>query len=86
MGKFDKTFDTKEDLTDRDHFFDENDVVDRVCPVCGSEDIDCMWDEGDGFDTLMKGYECCDCGSRFSYTWWISAVVVESDGRFNKED
>lgn len=74
------------DLTDLDHFPSDTEPVARICPVCGSRNIIKTDADNTDFDTIINGYRCNKCSSDFSYTYWVKAIVIRKDGRFNKED
>lgn len=85
--KFDLTFEWGHDLNDVSHNIRDSERVDKICPVCGSENIYCSVDgESDDFDTITNHYICGDCNSEFSYTWWIGNVYVYKQGRVEDKE
>ena len=73
-------------LTDQMHEYADNENFTICCPVCGSDNVWNLYDDGDDGDgTIIHSYECHDCGTDFSFTYWVKIVVVRHDGRFGEE-
>ena len=75
------------DLTDHNYSVKDTEPFYGTCPVCGSENIACNYENYEDFDsTFVRSFHCCKCGSDFSFTYWVKGICVLKDGRFNKED
>ena len=79
-------FMTDSDLTDYIYSLSDVEPFFGACPVCGSESISCTDESIEDYDsTIIRGFRCRKCESRFSFTYWVKVIVVDEDGRFKKE-
>ena len=60
-------------------------LSDQACPVCGSDYITQIY-HGFEDDAAWRECACGECGSEFTFTYWVSNVYVLSDGRFEDKE
>ena len=54
--------------------------TDRYCPVCGSGSIDALMTDFDT-DAVYIHNECGECGSKFTFGYWVKDAYIMKDGR-----
>lgn len=86
--KYDGThFNCDENLTDYDHSIQDDDSFYGCCPICGCDYTFCDDESVEDFDSVViRTYHCSKCHSEYSFTYWIKAIVIHKDGRFDVDD
>lgn len=58
---------------------------DKDCPVCGSSDIEGIEFEFDA-DSVYNRCVCNECGSKFSFGYWVKNAYITKDGRSDEDN
>ena len=81
-------FECDENLTDYGYRVGDGEDFDGCsCPVCGHDNTYYDGEDVEDWDSVViRSYHCPKCGSEYTFTYWIKAIVIHKDGRFNKEN